>query len=396
MASADAALRDFVSKQKGLLDAELRAEDVAGGGNAAQADHGSRDGGFYLRDLAATDIAVGLYGRTLVTFGNDARDTKHDAAADDDQPRAPSSRALLPAHRLTVGDEVQVFPNNGRRERSGGKSRQVGGVICAADDVGISVALFGGGKHGPPTSGNDSTKKRGKKSRTEHERGAEDGEEGDVLGGRPPYALLPAASVAVHDKMRAALDALARHGVAHPVAGAIVRAAFAPPPPARATETTTALNADAARARADAGAEPGRRAATRLNAGQREAVAMALRVTSPVTLIHGPPGTGASVPWLPCSQKTRRWGAREARALGRAQAGGATEGATEKRATLRASCFCQLLERSRKICSDFELTGENQRPSTYKCLRLAFHSGKVSHRFAPSFEYKARPRRWRN
>eukprot|EP00584_Thalassiosira_punctigera_P027783 CAMPEP_0172578402 /NCGR_PEP_ID=MMETSP1067-20121228/138716_1 /TAXON_ID=265564 ORGANISM="Thalassiosira punctigera, Strain Tpunct2005C2" /NCGR_SAMPLE_ID=MMETSP1067 /ASSEMBLY_ACC=CAM_ASM_000444 /LENGTH=1025 /DNA_ID=CAMNT_0013371095 /DNA_START=72 /DNA_END=3146 /DNA_ORIENTATION=- len=283
MVSAEVAIKDFVSNQKRLLELELRAEaDIDDVKINTQTKEEGRDGGYLLRSLDAVDTSVGLYGRTVVTFGNAPQESNQSDNGTSNIRRSQSS-ALLQAHRLTVGDEVKILPNNGKGSQRGKKSKHSGGVICAVDDVSVSVALFGGdvgSTKNQSSSGNDSTKKQGKKTGTEED----PPDDGEMPWGNPPYALIPKSNVDVHQKMISALDDLERHGVSHPVAGDIIMAAFEPNNPKHNTEMT--------RSRIEALESECNLAATRLDYSQREAVVMALHSNSPITLIHGPPGTG--------------------------------------------------------------------------------------------------------
>ena len=134
-------LHEFISNQKRLLELELRAEEDAGVDHPTKIttqskdDASSRDGGFILRNVDIIDTSVGLYGRTVISFGN--------VVSSSEENIKTSSNHLLQAHRLTVGDEVQIIPNNGKGFQGGKKSKHIGGVVCALDDVSISVALFG-------------------------------------------------------------------------------------------------------------------------------------------------------------------------------------------------------------------------------------------------------------
>lgn len=283
--SAEVALGDFVSNQKRLLELELRAEeDVDDGKRNPQTKEDGRDGGYLLRHLDAEDTSVGLYGRTVVTFGNASQASE----SDNDVMNISSRRSpsLLQAHRLTVGDEVNILPNNGKGFQNGKKSKpkHVGGVICAVGDTSVSVALFGGDVRNKKqqSSGKDSAQKQGKKIRKEEE----PDDDGEMLGGNPPYALIPKSSVDVHHKMISALEELERHGVNHPVAGGIVMAAFEPDNPEHKT------NIELTRQRIETLESEYNLASTRLDYSQREAVVMALHSNSPISLIHGPPGTG--------------------------------------------------------------------------------------------------------
>lgn len=269
-------LHEFVSNQKRLLELELRAE------SENDQDDG-RDGGFILRNIDVTDVSVGLYGRTVVQFGNTPSTSKSSDSIDDDAVKHVASQAssnLLPAHRLTVGDEVQILPNNGKGFQSGKQSRRTGGVICAVDDVSISVALFGGDAENRQKQ--SSAKKTGKKTNKEV---GELNDDSEMLEGSPPYALVPKSNVEVHLKMVKALDELERHGFSHPIAGDVVASAFEP-------NNQNQNNNEMTRSQIDAFEEECDLASTRLDYSQREAVVMALYSKSPITLIHGPPGTG--------------------------------------------------------------------------------------------------------
>ena len=101
MVSAEIALQDFVSTQKRLLELELRAEEEAGDSKNGtdKAKNDGRDGGFILRNIDVSETSVGLYGRTVITFGNASQDTgESDIDASNDQNDRTSP--LLPAHRL--------------------------------------------------------------------------------------------------------------------------------------------------------------------------------------------------------------------------------------------------------------------------------------------------------
>jgi hypothetical protein len=285
--SADVSLQEFVSNQKRLLELELRADEDAGvvrndDSQIKTKDDVGRDGGFFLRDIDVIDTSVGLYGRTVVAFGNLASQQSVELSENNNNTNTNSleSSKLLKAHRLTVGDEVQILPNNGKGFQSGAKSRHSGGVICAVDNVSISVALFGG--DAASRRQQSSVKKQGKKASKEDDEPRDD--DGEMLGGKPPYALIPKSNIEVHQKMIFALDELEKHGVSHPIAGDIIMAAFEPNSPKHNTEIT--------RSRIDALESECDLSSSRLDYSQKEAVVMALHSNSPIYLIHGPPGTG--------------------------------------------------------------------------------------------------------
>ena len=277
MVSAEVALREFVVKQKQLLELELRAEQGGNDGNTnTPPKEGGRDGGYLLRNLDTTDTSVGLYGRTVVTFGKSSQESSESDGTTSTNEVIGS--ALLPAHRLTVGDEVNILPNNGKGHRSGGKSKHVGkhagGVISAVGEFSVTVALSGGdaGSKKQSLIGKDSIKKEGKKVSKEEI----PGDNGEMLGGNPPYALIPKSSVEVHRKIVTSLDQL---DVSHPIAGDIIMAAFEPDKSRYNTEISRS-SIEALESKMDL-------ASTKLDFSQREAVALALGGGSPIHLIHG-------------------------------------------------------------------------------------------------------------
>eukprot|EP00984_Skeletonema_dohrnii_P022629 scaffold11728_cov66-Skeletonema_dohrnii-CCMP3373.AAC.4 len=156
MASAEVALQEFVATQKRLLELELRAEEDASTITTTGRDN-EANRGFFLRNVDVVDTSVGLYGRTVVTFGNSSTEP---SSNDNDGKNATSK--LLPSHRLTVGDEVAVLAKNGKGSlfQSSKKSKSIGGVICASDETSISVAMFGDSSKHQRTGGGAKDKKK--------------------------------------------------------------------------------------------------------------------------------------------------------------------------------------------------------------------------------------------
>jgi hypothetical protein len=125
--SAETAIDRFITQQKHLLELELHADEDQNDPSTKDDDNG----GFFLRNVDVLDTSVGLYGRTVVSFGQIAADSTNS-----------KSRTLLPAHRLTVGDDIEVLPKSGNNVHGAHKSkRRVGGVVCAVGDYSISIAL---------------------------------------------------------------------------------------------------------------------------------------------------------------------------------------------------------------------------------------------------------------
>lgn len=289
--SAEVSLHDFVTQQKRLLESELRAEEdevtvvqnnnANGGGQQMRNDDGrNRDGGFFLRNIDIIDTSVGLYGRTVISFGSINEPSISDNDTSGSSNKSSSSSKLLPAHRLTVGDEVQILPNNGKGFQ---KKASKGGVISAVDDMSISVALFNADSNRKQSS-SDKSRSQTKKIQGKKNREDDDYVDDEMLGGNAPYSLIPQSNIEVHNKMLAALDQLAKHGVNHPIAGAIIMEAFETNNPKHNTEMS--------RSRIETLESECGLASSKLDYSQKEAIVMALYSKSPISLIHGPPGTG--------------------------------------------------------------------------------------------------------
>ena len=237
----DISVREFVALQRNLLELELKAEEeeersIESSIRAVPSKHEVDERPAHvLRHLETSEISVGLYGRTVVTLT---------------VMNAKDETELLPAHRFSVGDEVEIHSKTGNRDN-------VGGVICAITETSIAIALFG---KKTVVSKNDEN----------------NGEEDDSVLGPPPLAVIPKSSVEVHRKLVKALGELERQGSDHPIAGNVVSALFGPPKSFAKCPPTTI--------------EPFN---SNLDASQLEAISFALNSGDrPISLIHGPPGTG--------------------------------------------------------------------------------------------------------
>ena len=281
----------FVAKQKDLLQLELRSEQgeesqVAGTGRRQDSSSSEERPQNVLRGLRVESVTVGLYGRTVVHLesgssvpaatSSSADVSGSGISGDSEEPSAsaPTVRAgaggtgsLLPSHRLTVGDEVEILGRNG--SSSSDRKRNAGGVICALDDATISIALFG--------------QKRASTTTTNGADGSDDSGDDFGLGvGSPPFTVVPKSSAAVHRKMIDALDELSKAGADHDQAGAIIGAVFGGVDGDTRTTSTGQAN-------------PGsnisvkRRYNGDLDVSQDEAIDFTLGGGS-VGLIHGPPG----------------------------------------------------------------------------------------------------------
>ncbi len=289
MVSAEVSLQEFVSKQKRLLELELRSEEEGGPTDTLQ----NEDGGYVLRNLEVADTSIGLYGRTVVSFESTSRSIEDSKETDFLEKKIQKTTAclILPAHRLTVGDEVEILPKNGKgaslgskESRGGGNPRRSVGVVSAVDDYTISVALSGGNIQNG--SNNACQKQGGKVNKKEIN---ESDDDDNLLVGSPPYSLVPRSNVEVHHKMVFALEEMEKHGANHPIAGSIIMAAFEP-------NSVNAVNMS--QVRKDELEQELNLSSSRLDHSQKEAVIFALESDCPITCLHGPPGTGGSTCFL--------------------------------------------------------------------------------------------------
>lgn len=244
----ESTISSFVAEQRELLALELQADEEQDSENDKEerASH-------LLGNLEASDVTVGLYGRTVVQL-----------TMWSEKVTTSSSTKILPAHRLRVGDEVEI------RSKQKPKKGHPGGVVSEVSDTHVAVALF---SKGSPTANS----KPGASSNDDDDNDDEDG------FGSPPLTLVPRSSAEVHRKLLQALSTLEKHGFNHPVAGTVIQAMFDPQsfPPPPVSPTTEPLN-------------------SRLDSSQNEAIAFGLQSDRPIALIHGPPGTGKVSACLAC------------------------------------------------------------------------------------------------
>jgi predicted DNA helicase len=331
----DSVIREFVAKQRELLELELEASNLeeqdlltssssssrvkktsssADNEEDAQEERASH----VLGNLEASEISVGMYGRTVVELTLWSQAAIHVAAGNTSSPSpstsadttshtaAPSSSSsstsrprLLPAHRFTVGDEVEIRSkhatgNNNNSKKKKSNNAAVGGVISAVTDTSISIALFqdrhsrSTNKHNQGTINTNNSQSNNNTNNSNHH-DERDNEESDILN-MAPLTLLPKSSIEVHKKLMAALDKLERYGIDHPIAGPVVQAMFGldldnnhPADSHGSKHQPTHMQKQQT---------PPAPFNPNLDASQLEAIHFALQPERPVALIHGPPGTG--------------------------------------------------------------------------------------------------------
>lgn len=239
---ADSIISSFVAEQKELLALELQADDEASSTDDTSRPSEERSS-HVLGNLETSDVSVGLYGRTVVQL-----------TLWSDTTSSASEKQLLPAHRLTVGDEVEL------RSKHKPPNGFPGGVVSEVSDKHIAVALFQRQRGGGPNSSIKDEK---------------DETDDDGIGA-PPFTLVPRSSAEVHRKLISALSSLDKHGIDHPIAGRVISAMFLPqplPPPPQISGIKQSFN-------------------VQLDESQQDAIAFGLQSDRPFALIHGPPGTG--------------------------------------------------------------------------------------------------------
>ena len=216
----DEKLRNYVIKQRRLLELELHSDQEettnaasmkTSKGEGIDDAAPSRTSTRILNNLQLDHFSVGLMGRTVIQLSASSVTTLEGDA----NPKDNKTDRLLPAHRLTVGDEVEIISKNAPKssrayQRGGLRKNAIGGVISSVTDSTVSIALFS--KVDGPANNNTQS----------------DEEESRILGGAPPFSVIPRSSIAVHHKMTDALHELERQGLDHPVAGSVLRAVFDP------------------------------------------------------------------------------------------------------------------------------------------------------------------------
>lgn len=242
----DTALRSFCAQQREWLELELQSEQdvVSPLSKEERSSH-------VLHQLQASDVSVGLYGRTVVRLISNQTES---VAAN-----SSSNESLLPAHKFTTGDEVEI------RAKSSGSSKMnhPSGVVSQVTESSLSVALFPSQNH----------------RHNENSRDVENDDNDDDIFGNPPLSVIPRSNVQVHRKLLAALEELETKGFDHPVSGRVVQALFDPSPSSELSFHNRPPDASTT------GTQPFN---TNLDASQVEAISFALTSNQPIALIHGP------------------------------------------------------------------------------------------------------------
>lgn len=255
---SDTAISEFVAYQKELLNLEVEA-DSNKYDESLQSDERAAH---ILANLEASDVSVGLYGRTVVQL------TLYSTE------KSTTAEPLLPAHRFTVGDEVQIKKQN--------KKDNPAGVISAVSETFINVALFQNSRQKGRNDRGGKSKKGSDNNNNNNNNDVDGDDEVDILN-QPPLQLVPMSSIEVHRKMVKALDVLEKQGTGHPIAGYIVESMFYP------DQSPSTRQSNSAKTTTTTTIQPFN---TNLDQSQLEAISFALQSDRSIALIHGPPGTG--------------------------------------------------------------------------------------------------------
>ena len=261
----DSIIHDYVSNQRRLLEIELRSEQEEeeeriqkrkpGQQSSSKKNDDEHEGrkSRVLANLKVEEWSIGLMGRTVAhltsmvndnnnnnnnndsnnigtapTIGEEKKQSSKKGSTKNNK-KVNSHLTILPAHRITVGDEVEIMSkysyNNekmmiqqqqNKSNTSQRKRNKTGGVVSAVTDSMISVALFGSNRQ-QNVSASSTTTSVGDD---------DDEEEESSLLGTPPLIIVPKSSVEVHKKMINALQMLKEDGEDHKYAGRIVRSVF--------------------------------------------------------------------------------------------------------------------------------------------------------------------------
>ena len=280
----DSKIHDYVTKQKRLLELELRSEEDEGkvntddtattkrkssnnnnnnnnNQNTNDQEEINRRNNYILRNLQVDEWSVGLMGRTVVTLScmkgeviNSSSQEKsdHDSTNNDTANHHTKNGILLPAHRLTVGDAVEIMSkytntytqhendhskpsdtigkdSNTNNVRNNRKRKKSGGVISAVSDTIISIALYGNSSNHQKNN-NTTTTTTSKSSSTKKEYNVDNDDDDELtqILGSPPLTIVPKSSIDVHRKMIDVLNKLEKDGVSHPFAGKVIHDFFIP------------------------------------------------------------------------------------------------------------------------------------------------------------------------
>lgn len=318
--NSDTTIHEYVTNQKRLLELELKSEEEEEANQRShvpqkQTDETSTRGGGksrILSNLKVEEWSIGLMGRTVITLvsmkGNgsgssSSSSTNGGKEAEEDKStneknvkKSDMPLMLLPSHRITVGDEVEIMSkhNNDQMSKSSSsekKRKKSGGVVSAVTDTMISIALYGNQNHKMNHNSNQKESSNNKSTTSTTTNDQQQEEETQLLLGSPPLIVVPKSSVEVHKKMVHVLNQLQDEGLDHPFAGSVIRSVFDPSAATIGMKSSSISSDDSADV-CDNTMPSFCPFNPNLDESQIEAIKFCLEGQQPISLIHGPPGTG--------------------------------------------------------------------------------------------------------
>jgi hypothetical protein len=229
----------FVKAQKELLELELQSQEEelkeATFSESPKKGSANKEGeeraSYALHKLQVADVSIGLYGRTVVTLESGAPST----TANEGGEQEKKTETLLPAHKFTVGDDVEVRgPPNSDCETDNSKigkhGASVRGVVCQVTNGSILIALSEKqGNKSRPQKASSSDKKQGTTNSNSTGSVNDNNDDDDNLPfdtSSSTISVLATSSVEVHRKMMRSLEELQKDGTSHKTSSCIIQAMF--------------------------------------------------------------------------------------------------------------------------------------------------------------------------
>lgn len=172
--------------------------------------------------------------------------------------------------------QQQQQQNQQRNQQNQQKKNLLKGVVFKVTEETISIALF---ESSSKSSSNQKSSRDSKNAnhKNNNPNEADDEEEASsILNSSATFSLVFQSNVEVHRKMRTALDELSHYGLNHPIASAVLHEIFSPSFSSTKKEETTPITPSS----------------PHFNPSQIQAIEYSLSPKQPLSLIHGPPGTG--------------------------------------------------------------------------------------------------------
>jgi len=306
-------IHEYIQNQKKLLELELRSEEEEHkninetkkqlSSTRSNSNDDTSSSSRILRNLDIEDWGVGLMGRTVITLcsKSNSNDNKIGIDKTTGGSKNKNNFSLLPAHRITVGDEVEILSKSGsgsisteddRHANKKNTKRRIGGVVSVVTDSIISIVLKNNIQESISSSSASST------TAATNKRDGDQNDEDDSQFLIPPLTIVPKSSIEVHRKYIKVLDVVEKWGANHKFAGGILQSIFDPnivKLHSKRNSNNSNNNNNDCRGCSDE-IKDNKNWFTpfnpNLDESQIEAIQFCLNGNQPISLIHGPPGTG--------------------------------------------------------------------------------------------------------